>query len=285
MGGDGGSTTNDRRFLRAACGGSDDVRPDKVRVDEVQKQRARICALSSEPLVDPIVACELGDLYNKDVILSILLDKTSGPNVKHIRSMKDVKQVISMYPSSSSSSIVYVCPVTQMEFTGLTPFVLIWTSGSILSEKAIREIGIEGLQSEYGPFTESDIIPLIPLSDAVPPQMEKMNLRREQVKVRKSEKKEKKEKKEKDVRKRPRQHEEEEGDMSVPMPTSVSVSSLGPSRILSLTNNTGTVTAAAAKVLKQKEGSSVYLNLFHNTTKEKGGDSKDLFTGTKSGVR
>ena len=30
--------------------------------------------------------------------------------------------------------------------------------GWVLSDKAIREIGIDGLNSEYGPFIEDDII-------------------------------------------------------------------------------------------------------------------------------
>lgn len=45
-----------------------------------------------------------------------------------------------------------------MEFNGIQPFVFIWSTGWVLSEKAVREIGVEGLNAEYGPFSESDII-------------------------------------------------------------------------------------------------------------------------------
>jgi hypothetical protein len=50
------------------------------------------------------------------------------------------------------------CPVTQMDFNGLHPFVAIWPTGWVLSEKAVRELGVGALQEEYGPFAEDDII-------------------------------------------------------------------------------------------------------------------------------
>ena len=50
------------------------------------------------------------------------------------------------------------CPVTQMDFNGVHPFVVIWPTGWVLSEKAVREIGAEGLSGEYGPFVDSDVI-------------------------------------------------------------------------------------------------------------------------------
>lgn len=50
------------------------------------------------------------------------------------------------------------CPVTQMDFNGLHPFVFIWSTGWVLAEKAVRELGIDALQEEYGPFVEDDII-------------------------------------------------------------------------------------------------------------------------------
>uniref|UniRef100_A0ACB8F6U0 Protein RTF2 n=1 Tax=Sphaerodactylus townsendi TaxID=933632 RepID=A0ACB8F6U0_9SAUR len=50
------------------------------------------CTLSQEKLNRPIVACELGRLYNKDAIIEFLLDKSSEKAIveaaSHIRSIK-----------------------------------------------------------------------------------------------------------------------------------------------------------------------------------------------------
>ncbi len=44
--------------------------------------------MSKEPLRCPIVACELGFLYNKETVLKHLLDKTIPENFSHIKSLK-----------------------------------------------------------------------------------------------------------------------------------------------------------------------------------------------------
>lgn len=47
------------------------------------------CNVSQEPLRKPIVACGLGRLYNKDVIIEKLLDKSSIPeSMSHIKALK-----------------------------------------------------------------------------------------------------------------------------------------------------------------------------------------------------
>ena len=47
--------------------------------------RSRVCAVSGEALRDPIVACELGHLYNKEAVLLALLERTLNPAFAHIR--------------------------------------------------------------------------------------------------------------------------------------------------------------------------------------------------------
>lgn len=51
------------------------------------------CALSNNKLSTPIVACQIGRLYNKDAVIEYLLNKEAAHNsqvAKHIRSLKDV---------------------------------------------------------------------------------------------------------------------------------------------------------------------------------------------------
>uniref|UniRef100_A0A8C8DZT1 Replication termination factor 2 n=1 Tax=Oryzias sinensis TaxID=183150 RepID=A0A8C8DZT1_9TELE len=74
--------------------------PKKVeKVDKNAELLAKwkFCALSQERLRRPIVSCELGRLYNKDVVIEYLLDKSAErPNadaVAHIRGTKDIKEL------------------------------------------------------------------------------------------------------------------------------------------------------------------------------------------------
>ena len=53
--------------------------------------RWKACNLSKEPLREPIVACELGNLYNKDEMIRFLIDRSTfgnPPQLSHIRRSK-----------------------------------------------------------------------------------------------------------------------------------------------------------------------------------------------------
>jgi hypothetical protein len=117
-------------------------------------------------------------LYNKENLITALLDKTLHENFSHIKGLKHVKQVI-LTPNTdyirsggddtgsggkedSDLASPYMCPVTQLHFNGVYSFVVLWSTGYVLSEKALREIGAEGLQLEYGPFSAEDVVGLLP---------------------------------------------------------------------------------------------------------------------------
>jgi Rtf2 RING-finger len=46
----------------------------------------------------------------------------------------------------SAAVAQFVCPVTLLEFGGRYPFVAVRCTGYVLAEKAIKEVGLEGLQ-------------------------------------------------------------------------------------------------------------------------------------------
>jgi Rtf2 RING-finger len=50
----------------------------------------QVCAVSNEKLQLPIVTCELGYLYNKDAVLTALLERTLNPTFAHLRGLKDL---------------------------------------------------------------------------------------------------------------------------------------------------------------------------------------------------
>jgi hypothetical protein len=74
------------------------------------------------------------------------------------------------YPSK------FICPITGMEFNGIVPFVVLWTTGVVLSDKALREIGIASLQSDYGPFDADDVVKLIPVDGSEEAEQQRKRL-------------------------------------------------------------------------------------------------------------
>ncbi|KAK4812888.1 LOW QUALITY PROTEIN: hypothetical protein QYF61_024244 [Mycteria americana] len=113
--------------------------PRKVeKVDKNAELVARwyYCALSQEKLCRPIVACELGRLYNKDAIIEFLLDKSADKTpmeaASHIKSIKNVTELnLADNPAWSGDkesikgdkyddiqSARFICPVVGLEMNG-----------------------------------------------------------------------------------------------------------------------------------------------------------------------
>ncbi|NXS12848.1 RTF2 protein, partial [Neodrepanis coruscans] len=94
------------------------------------------CALSQEQLRRPIVACELGRLYNKDAVIEFLLDKSPDKapveSASHIRSIKNVtelnladnpawagdKESIKGDKYDDLQAAQFICPVVGLEMNG-----------------------------------------------------------------------------------------------------------------------------------------------------------------------
>jgi len=282
-----------RRFMRGTYERRE--MDSKASEKEVAATRAKMCAISNEVLQEPVVACELGNLYNKEAILTCLLEKTLNESYQHIRGLKDLVEVqFTQNPSFveretnteiellSELPAKYICPVTLIEMNGSQPFVLLWRSGWILSEKALKEVGVQSLQTEYGPFEEGDVVKLAPSDKELPAQIEQMRSRRARAKAEKqkrkreklqaaqeleskddeacSERSSKKSKKKKE--KREKQHKllkAQKQESSI---------QLGHS------TNSQVKEEAASAVKKQQESSSVYKSIF--STKKKR-DDEDLF--------
>lgn len=136
---------------------------DKTQDKDVDRSaRWQFCALSGIRLKKPIVACQLGKLYNKTAIIENLLEqKTSSSNpqqsiVSHIKSLKDVKELklkeksnydIAHQASSGSEHFQaqFVCPISGLDMNGSYKFYYILTCGCVLSERAIKQVPNESL--------------------------------------------------------------------------------------------------------------------------------------------
>ncbi|KAG9353379.1 hypothetical protein JZ751_017974, partial [Albula glossodonta] len=135
--------------------------PKKVeKVDKNAELIARwsYCALSQEKLRRPIVACELGRLYNKDAVIEYLLDKSAErPNtevVVHIRGIKELNLTDNpAWEGERSNSkgdryedlhcAMFICPVVGLEMNGKHKFCFLHTCGCVFSERALREVKTE----------------------------------------------------------------------------------------------------------------------------------------------
>lgn len=272
MGGDGGVKATQRRFIRGTLNYTEE-RSETINTKEQRIRRSKYCAQSCTLLKEPIVACELGNLYSKDELINGLLKKTLNEKFEHIRGLKDTRTLIlTPNPNASETSEdipKYSCPVTQHEFNGIIPFICIWTNGWVLSENAIKSIGIERLQSEYGPFTIDDIVKLIPCEDEIEEQFQMLIKRRTCALNEK-----------KASKKRAITHEEDGIEVSIqgkkkkpstrPLPVNTSRAS-------------SVVKVAQEAVERQEEASGVYKGLFHKD-KEADKGARDLFAGV-AGLR
>jgi hypothetical protein len=172
MGGDGGVIASNRRYMRGA--GTANHTADATRAATTEKQsvveRMRTCHLTKAPLnfaSQQIVACPYGRLYSKEAAVEALLRRKhdSGKDElgSHIRGLKDL---YSARFNVEENSTVPSCPVTGVELNGTHGALLIPNKRddecNVLSERALKEMGVDALQADYGPFETKDMIRLAP---------------------------------------------------------------------------------------------------------------------------
>uniref|UniRef100_UPI00398F17E5 replication termination factor 2 isoform X2 n=1 Tax=Pristiophorus japonicus TaxID=55135 RepID=UPI00398F17E5 len=153
------------------------------KVEQVDKNAALVarwsyCAISQTPLRKPIVACELGRLYNKDAVIEYLLDKSPEKCVietaTHIKSLKDVKELnLTDNPAWKGDKAntkgdkyeemhraAFICPVVGLEMNGRQKFCYLRACGCVFSDRAMKEIKTEVCHKCGESFKEDDVIVL-----------------------------------------------------------------------------------------------------------------------------
>ena len=190
MGGDGGCIATQREFMRGTYGsahskggwaqgqnhGSGTTGGDAEHGDFTNRRRAtrvRSCALTGDALKAPVVSDQFGQLFNKLDVLERLSSKSLPEAFSHIRGLRDLIDVKSTPPKGEKDYVhgdgapYCQCPLTGASFDGSEPFVVVRTSGWLLAQKAISELGERALQDEYGPFTKEDLVAAAPDPDDV----------------------------------------------------------------------------------------------------------------------
>ncbi|ORY41189.1 Rtf2 RING-finger-domain-containing protein [Leucosporidium creatinivorum] len=180
-------------------GGSIPTRSDLIKTKRTrnplaeQKQNARqlwsFCALSKQPLRAPIVSCPLGKLYNKEAVISYLLNPPSATEsspfgndgilvASHIRNLKDLTTLrLTPNPSLATATAaqeldasnnlgtqeehraaLFVCPISLREMNGTIKFVYRKPCGCVMSESSVREM--RKLGAEGGDEVDTHVCPV-----------------------------------------------------------------------------------------------------------------------------
>ncbi|XP_075153194.1 replication termination factor 2 [Haematobia irritans] len=291
MGCDGGTIPRRDELVRLK------KKPEQKDKDSEREFRWLHCTLTQQRLQEPIVMCGLGRLYSKQNVLERLLEKEPMPEVaKHIKSMKDIKQ-LSLTPNPAFTEkdktegllddrhAPYICKLIGLEMSGKFRFVGIWSCGCVMSERALKEIKGSSAGGScpvcQQPFGIEDVIVLNGNEDDLEMMQAKIEMRQAK---RKANKKEKKEKKDKTIK--------TEEDTSNDMPStskSVSKDNVAPTtstnasklKIVASTKRLGASSEAMQdpeikrlktdySVAKDPKASDVYKSLFtsHKSDKE-----------------
>ncbi|KAG0715351.1 Protein RTF2 [Chionoecetes opilio] len=178
-------------------------KPEQKDKNSERLYRWQHCAVSQAPLQHPIVACELGRMYNKEEVLSRLLDRSTEPGMAHIKGLKDIKELgltpnAAHEPGRSLTADVapeqltaeHGCPITGLEMNGHHRFSFVWTCGCVVSERALREVPTVTCHRCGVPYQEVDVVPLNPPEDELEGVKAAMNARRAAAKAAKKAKKE-----------------------------------------------------------------------------------------------
>lgn len=114
--------------------------PLQVNPEEERLARWTTCQLSGMALTPPVVADELGNLFNKDALISALVNKTMPKALSHISSLKHVFDLRLEPNPDAKAALRFVCPVTGLALGGRARFSAVRATGHVLSERALKEV-------------------------------------------------------------------------------------------------------------------------------------------------
>ncbi|KAM7353586.1 replication termination factor 2 [Cochliomyia hominivorax] len=201
MGCDGGTIPRRDELVRLK------KKPEQKDKDAEREFRWLHCTLTQQRLQEPIVMCGLGRLYSKQNVIEQLLEKDKMPEAaKHIKSMKDIKQ-LNLTPNPAFTEedkteglldtrhAPYICKLIGLEMSGKFRFIALWSCGCVMSERALKEIkgssaGTCPLCQQ--PFAVEDVIVLNASDEDLELMQVKIEMRATKKKASKKEKKDKK---------------------------------------------------------------------------------------------
>ena len=184
MGNDGGSIPT-RRELVKECAKDLTTTQVKEIQNEQQEHFWATCALSHEPLTNPVVSDGIGTLYNKTAVLDHLLalsqtniDKEmlvkQGTAFKdRIRSLKDVVEVkFEKESGNPSGATKWVCPITNRSLGPGTKAIYLVPCGHAFAESVVKEMSGENCLQCTEAYIRENIIPILSTCQAEKDRLE-----------------------------------------------------------------------------------------------------------------
>jgi len=177
-------------------------KPEQKDKDAVRNTKWSTCTLTSQPLKEPVVACQLGRLYNKDALIEFLLDKSKKlSKMSHIKGLKSVSTLnLHLNPAWSNKEkkgdayidtnvSKYICPVSQTEMSGRYKFCFLLKCCCVLSFKVLTEIKAQHCPSCSKPYDKkNDVVIINPDKETEKVQEEQMLQRKLAIKSNKKKK-------------------------------------------------------------------------------------------------
>jgi len=176
-------------------------KPEQKDKDGHRLYKWQHCALTQEALKKPIVACEMGKLYNKESVIELLLskDRSEAPKwSEHLKQLKDVVELeLTPNPAYTDRNrrqdavgdgmyvdklvAPWICPVTGLEMNGRFKFVFSFSTGRIVAERALKVLKQDPAESDN--FKENDVIFMNPEEDDIDMMNSMMIARRARAKA------------------------------------------------------------------------------------------------------
>jgi len=167
MGCEGGSIEGRQEVVKLKA------KPERVDPNQVNLIRWTLCALSQMPLkggADDVVCDYIGNLYNRDAVVTHLVSKEVVPRFAHLTSIHAVLTVKLVWneerkgTGSLQGAIVryFVCPITNVPGNGRFAFVVRPKCGCVFSRKAMVELPPCNNCLACGVPAEPLLIPVLP---------------------------------------------------------------------------------------------------------------------------
>jgi len=145
---------------------------------ERHRVRMSLCNLSQEDLRDPVVACKLGNLYNKEALIGALLNKSIPPHMSHIKKLSDVRSCVVTWREAEKEDGKkrMVCPISREDLdTGGSRATVIWSTGAVVSIKALKALKAKDCPVTGKAFdSEKDLVTLAPDEEELAKMREKL---------------------------------------------------------------------------------------------------------------
>lgn len=176
MGNDGGSIPTRRELVKE---GAKDLSTTQVKEIQTEQQEHywSTCALSHEPLSEPVVSDAMGTLYNKHAVLDYLLSesrKEAPPSKEELAAKKEsfkdrlrsLKDIVEVKFHLEVESRKWTCPVTNKTLGPGTKAVYIVPCGHAFAESLMATVPGETCLQCNESYQKEHIIPILPTSQA-----------------------------------------------------------------------------------------------------------------------